>query len=137
MKSTLIEAGPVIALFDRDDQHHSRVLEFMRDFRGRLISTWPVLTEVSYMLDFNKETQLDFLDWVAEGGIEVVNLEQWQLIKVREVMERYADLPADFADASMIVTAEAHDLESIITLNSDFGVYKLSNGQYLSNLLHR
>ncbi|MCP9292168.1 MULTISPECIES: type II toxin-antitoxin system VapC family toxin [Gracilimonas] len=131
----MIDAGPVIALFDRDDQHHSRVLEFMRDFRGRLISTWPVLTEVSYMLDFNKETQLNFLDWVAEGGIEVVNLEQWQLIKVREVMERYADLQADFADASLIVTAEARDLESIITLDSDFEVYKLSNGQYLSNLL--
>ncbi len=135
MISTLIDAGPVIALFDKDDQHHTSVLEFMREFRGRLISTWPVLTEVSYMLDFNKETQLDFLDWVAEGGIEVVNLEQWQLIKVREVMDRYADLPADFADASLIVSAEARDVESIITLDSDFGVYKLSNDRYLTNLL--
>ncbi|WP_421774108.1 type II toxin-antitoxin system VapC family toxin [Gracilimonas sp.] len=135
MISTLIDAGPIIALFDNSDQHHARVLEFMKGFRGRLISTWPVLTEVSYMLDFNKETQLDFLSWVSEGGIEVVNLEQWQIIKVREVMERYADLPADFADASLIVTAEARDLESIITLDSDFGVYKLSNGKHLSNLL--
>ena len=135
MISTLIDAGPIIALFDRDDQHHSRVLEFMREFRGRLISTWPVLTEVSYMLDFNKETQLDFLSWVSEGGIEVVSLEQWQIIKVREVMEKYADLPADFADASLIVTAENRSLDAIITLDSDFEVYKLNNGDHLSNLL--
>ena len=135
MINALIDAGPVIALFDKNDQYHSQVLEFMKGFSGRLISTWPVLTEVSYMLDFNKETQLDFLSWVAEGGIEIANLEQWQLMKLREVMNRYSDLPADLADASLIVTAEERDLESIITLDSDFEVYKLSNSQYLTNLL--
>ncbi len=135
MISTLIDAGPVIALFDKDDQHHQRVMDFMKDFRGRLISAWPVLTEVSYMLDFNKQTQLDFLDWVGEGGIELYNLEQWRLIKVREIMNTYSDLPADLADASLLVTAEVKNLNSIISLDSDFSVYKLSRGKSLRNLL--
>ncbi|HET8865742.1 MAG TPA: pilus assembly protein, partial [Gracilimonas sp.] len=89
MTSALIDAGPIIALFDKDDQHHQKMMKFMKSFEGRLISTWPALTEVSYMLDFNKQTQLDFIDWVGEGGIELYNLEQWQLIKVREVVEKY------------------------------------------------
>jgi predicted nucleic acid-binding protein len=134
--SVLIDAGPIIALFDKDDQYHQQVIEFMKDFKGRLISTWPVLTEVSYMLDFNKETQLDFINWVGEGGIEIFNLEQWQLLKIREVMSTDVDLPADFADASLIVAADANDLESIITLDRDFEVYKLRNGAYLSTLLN-
>jgi len=133
--STLIDAGPIIALFDKDDQHHQRVMDFMKDFRGRLISTWPVMTEVSYMLDFNKLTQIDFLDWVGEGGIELYNLEQWQLMKVREIMNTYSDLPADLADASLLVTAEVKNLNSIISLDSDFSVYKLSRGKSLRNLL--
>lgn len=135
MISTLIDAGPIIALFDKDDQHHQRVMDFMKDFRGRLISTWPVMTEVSYMLDFNKLTQIDFLDWVGEGGIELYNLEQWQLMKVREIMNTYSDLPADLADASLLVTAEVKNLNSIISLDSDFSVYKLSRGKSLRNLL--
>lgn len=135
MINTLIDAGPIIALFDKDDQYHGEVMDFMKDFEGRLISTWPVLTEVSYMLDFNKQTQLDFLDWIGAGGIELYNLEQWQLIKLREIMNRYADLPADFADASLFVIAEARDLDSIISLDSDFQVYKLKSGKYLTNLL--
>lgn len=135
MTSALIDAGPVIALFDKDDEYHQKVMEFMKGFEGRLISTWPVLTEVSYMLDFNKQTQLDFIDWVAEGGIELYNLEQWQLIKVREIVDKYSDLPADFADASLIVAAQAKNLEEIISLDSDFNVYRMSNGDSLINLL--
>lgn len=49
----------------------------MREYEGRLISTWPVITEVCYMLDFSIETQLDFLGWLRNGGIEIQNLEQW------------------------------------------------------------
>lgn len=107
----------------------------MEGFEGRLISTWPVLTEVSYMLDFNKQTQLDFIDWVGEGGIELYNLEQWQLIKVREIIEKYSDLPADFADASLLVAAQAKNLDEIISLDSDFNIYRLDNGDTLTNLL--
>lgn len=135
MTSALIDAGPIIALFDKDDQYHQKVMGFMEGFKGRLISTWPVLTEVSYMLDFNKQTRLDFIDWVGEGGIELYNLEQWQLIKIREIVDKYSDLPADFADASLIVAAEAKNLDEIISLDSDFNIYRLKNGDSLTNLL--
>lgn len=136
MKSTIIDAGPVIALFDRDDQHHQNMMNFLRGFEERLISTWPVLTEVSYMLDFNKQVQLDFLSWVSEGGIEVMGLEQWQLLKIREIMDKYSDLSADFAYASLLVAAESRKIDSIISLDSDFEVYRLPTGEGLTNLLN-
>lgn len=135
MKSTLIDAGPIIALFDNSDQYHERVFTFMKTFEGRLITTWPVLTEVCYMLDFNSETQLNFLDWIIKGGIDVHNLEQWQLKSIRETLDTYSDLPADLADVTLLETAESKYLTSIITLDKDFSVYKLNNGQFLKNLL--
>jgi predicted nucleic acid-binding protein len=133
--SALIDAGPIIALFDKDDQYHESVIGFMQSFQGRLISTWPVLTEVSYMLDFNKQTQLDFISWVAEGGIQLFDLEQWHLTKLREILSTYDDLPADFADASLIVAAESLKIEAILTLDSHFNVYRLKNKNVLQNLL--
>lgn len=135
MRNTLIDAGPIIALFDNSDQYHERVLDFMKTFEGKLISTWPVLTEVCYMLDFNKETQLDFLDWVIMGGIDVHNLEQWQLNSIRSMMKTYSDLPADLADTTLLEVAESRGLSSIITLDKDFSVYKLVNGRFLESLL--
>ena len=135
MIRTLIDAGPIIALFDNSDQYHEQVLDFIKTFEGKLISTWPVLTEVCYMLDFNKETQLDFLDWVLQGGIDIHNLEQWQLSSIRNMMKTYSDLPADLADTTLLEVAETRGVSSIITLDKDFSVYKLKNGHYLKNLL--
>lgn len=107
----------------------------MSVYEGRLISTWPVLTEISFMLDFSKETQLDFLDWVKDGGIEIHNLEQWQLSGIREKMVKYSDLPADFADATLLEAAETRNVEHIITLDRDFSVYRLPDNRSLINLL--
>ncbi len=135
MKNALIDAGPIIALFDKDDQYHEEVMQFMEEYEGRLVSTWPVLTEVSYMLDFNNQTRLNFIDWVGEGGIELCGLEQWHLFKIRGIMSQYEDLPADFANASLIVAAEEKKLDSIITLDSDFTVYRLLGGAALVNLM--
>ena len=137
MKSSLIDAGPLIALFDRSDQHHQRVIQFLKSYKGRLITTWPVLTEVCYMLDFSIETQLDFLNWISDGGVEVYELKQWQIGSIHDVMEKYADLPADFADASLLQVAEEMELNLIITIDRDFEVYRNQKGKSLKNLLKR
>lgn len=135
MRSSLIDAGPVIALFDNSDQYHKKVLNFLKDYEGRLISTWPVLTEVSYMLDFSIKTQFDFLNWIRDGGVEIHNLEQWQIGGIAEKMQKYSDLPADFADASLLEVAESRDIKSILTLDRDFDIYRLPNGEKFINLL--
>lgn len=136
MKSSLIDAGPLIALFDNSDQYHLKVLNFLREYEGRLISTWPVLTEVCYMLDFNTQTQFDFLNWIRDGGIEIHNMEQWQIGVIREKMEKYSDLPADFADTTLLEIAESRDIENIITIDRDFSVYRLSGNKSFTNLLN-
>ena len=135
MINSLIDAGPIIALFDSSDQHHNRVLSFIKDYRGRLTTTWPVLTEVCYMLDFSRKTQLDFLDWIMAGGLDIYNIQKWQIGGIREWFERYSNLPADLADCTLMEVAESENIESIITLDRDFSVYKLNNGKYLNNLI--
>jgi len=135
MQNSLIDAGPIIALFDKSDQYHQKVLTYMKEYSGRLVTTWPVITEVCYMIDFSRETQLDFLDWIIAGGIDVHILKKWQLAGIRSYFLKYSDLPADLADCTLLEVAESENLDSILTLDRDFNVYKLSNGRYLKNLL--
>ncbi|PKD44628.1 type II toxin-antitoxin system VapC family toxin [Rhodohalobacter barkolensis] len=135
MKNSLIDAGPIIALFDNTDQHHEKVLSFLKEYHGRLTTTWPVLTEACYMLDFNRNTQLDFIDWIIAGGLDVYNLQHWQIGAVRDWFVKYSDLPADLADCTLLEAAESQNIDSIITLDQDFSVYKLNNGKYLNNLI--
>ena len=134
-KRAVIDSGPLIALFDKDDSHHTKVMEFFKGFSGKLYSTLPVVTEVSHMLDFNVSTQIDFLKWVAIGAIELAEMTEKDLVQVCTLTEKYSDIPMDFADASLILIAEKLQVQFCISLDSDFYIYRtLSNG-YLENLL--
>lgn len=131
----LIDSGPLIALFDRSDRHHERVLEFLKGFDGHLLSTWPVLTEVSHLLDFNLRVQIDFLRWVERGAVEVADLSRNDLGEIVEMMERYLNVPMDLADATLLYVAQKKGIRQIVTLDRDFEIYRAVPGGMLENLL--
>ena len=67
--AVVVDSGPCVALFDRDDSHHKAAVEFVRRQRRReLLSTLAVVTEVMYLLDFSLQAQTDFLTWVNSGA---------------------------------------------------------------------
>lgn len=135
MRSILIDAGPIIALFDRDDQYHITVLDFLKNYDGRLISTWPVITEAAHLLDFNVQTQMDFLEWIELGGVTLFDVHPVHFTEIRRLTKKYSDLPSDLADITLIITAQEMNLGDILTLDSDFMVYRTKNGGYFRRVL--
>ena len=134
MKNTLVDAGPLIALFDKDDIYHKQILEFLKSYNCHLYTTWPVITETLYVLSFSTEVQLDFLSWLDRGGLRVLNFDQSILKRVIDLTKKYNDLAADFADASLVAVAEREDIKDIISIDSDFNVYKTEKGTFLNNI---
>ncbi|MCL2283914.1 MAG: hypothetical protein FWC26_11420 [Fibromonadales bacterium] len=67
--TVLVDAGPLIALFDKDDFYHKSIKRFMLANDFKLITTIAVITETSHMLDFNVQTQIDFLKWINDRGL--------------------------------------------------------------------
>ena len=133
--TTLIDSGPLIALFDRGDRHHERVKTFLKTYDGKLLTTWPVLTEVSHMLDFNLHAQLDFLRWVELGGVELYEIAQKELTEMIELMQKYSDIPMDLADASLMYIAHKEGIDTIVSIDSDFDIYRTLKKSFLKNLL--
>ena len=95
MQSMLVDAGPLIALFDKSDHYHERAVSFLKKHQGLLITTWPVITEVSHMLDFSTKTQINFLTWINRGGLQIFDLEFYHLIRVIELSEKFQDVPME------------------------------------------
>mgnify|MGYP001370437254 CR=1 FL=1 len=134
MPSILVDTGPLIALLDRSDKHHRKVSAYIRLFRGRLLTTWPVLTEVCHFLP--ARTQIDFLTWAAGGGLQVMELPEAALASVRASMEKYLDLPMDLADGSLLWLAEQTGITQILTIDiKDFSAYRLADGKALTPVL--
>lgn len=124
MLKTIIDSGPLIALFDRSDKYHSKVLDFIKSYRGKLITSWAVITEVSHMLDFNLQVQIDFLKWCEVGGIEIYNISQEEISNIRIMMEKYIDIPMDLADGTLMYIANKENIKNIVSIDSDFDIYR-------------
>ncbi len=135
MQSTLIDAGPLIALFDKNDRFHEVTKEFLRGYSGSLMTTWPVITETSHMLDFHVAVQIDFLKWLEREAIHIIHLQREHVRRLIELSEKYADLPMDLADGSLVVVAEMTNIRDIITIDSDYAIYRTKDKQGFTNLL--
>ena len=136
MQKTIIDSGQLIALFDRSDKYHKSVLDFMKSYKGKLITSWAVITEVSHMLDFNLHVQIDFLKWCEIGGVEVYNITQDEISNIRIMMEKYIDIPMDLADGTLMYIANKENIKNIVSIDSDFDIYRTLKKQSLDNLLN-
>ena len=134
MRNTLIDAGPLIALFNMNDTYHKQIIEFLKEYEGILTSTWPVLTEVSYMLAFNVNAQIDFLKWVHLGGVKIKDIENNGIARIIKLIEKYSDVPMDLADASLVYISEKNNIKEIITRDTNYYIYRTIHKEMIKNI---
>lgn len=131
MRSVLIDSGPLAALFNHRDRHHGRALEFFKSLGGatHCHTTWEVISEVSYFLDFSADAQGDLLDWLHQshtaGLTSIAAFGIDDLPAVARMMRKYSDRPMDLADASLVWLASRIGVTDIATIDrADFAVYR-------------
>ena len=134
MRNVLIDAGPLIGLFDRSDKYHLKAVHFIEDFRGFLWTTWPVITEVCHMLDYSTKVQLAFLEWIDRGALQIFSLGDSHISRIIELSRKFSDVPMDLADATLIVASEEKNIKEIASIDSDFYVYRDMRNKYLTNI---
>lgn len=136
MKNTLIDAGPLIALFNRNDKYHQKIKDFIKTYDGVLTTSWPVVTEVCHMLDFNINAQIDFLKWVKLGGIRIEDIKSTEIERIIQLSEKYSDIPVDLADASLVIISERLKIKEIITIDSDYCIYRTTQKEMIRNIFY-
>mgnify|MGYP003374100667 FL=1 len=123
MRGIVVDSGPLIALFDGSDRYHAAAVRFVEENREPLITNLPVVTEVVYVLDFSGEAQRDFLGW-AQRALAIDAGTVADLTRIRAILAKYADLPADFADASLVALCERLKIWDVASVDRDFTVYR-------------
>ena len=125
MKKILIDSGPLIALFDRSDKYHQSAIKFIKNNKLPLITTIASITETLHLLDFNRNAQIDFLEWINNGALEIHNIEISDFDRIKELTEKYSDLPMDFADSCLVFLAEKLNINTVVTIDRDFSIYRI------------
>jgi uncharacterized protein len=119
-----VDTGPIVALFDKEDDNYGICKETFKGIREPLVTTCPVLTEAFYLLDFSSRVQDDLWEFIERGVVTVYDLDKALGRTCRDLMKQYRDLPMDFADASLVAVADRENIRTIFTLDDDFKIYR-------------
>jgi Predicted nucleic acid-binding protein, contains PIN domain len=134
LSTILIDAGPLIALFDRDDKYHKDIVGFIKDKKYKFVTTTAVITEVTHMLDFSVDAQILLLEWIMKDGVIFHDIQQRDINRIIELTRKYRDRPMDFADASLVIAAERTGIREIISIDSDFDIYRILGKERIRNV---
>jgi predicted nucleic acid-binding protein len=135
MPAAIIDTGPLVAFFDRAERHHRWALAQVESLEAPLLVCEPVLAETMYLLGAMTGTEDAVLELVQNGALSIAFRVQDEAPALRRLLRKYRDRPMSFADACIVRMAELHDRHAVLTLDSDFAVYR-KHGRMPMTLLH-
>jgi predicted nucleic acid-binding protein len=102
------------------------VVARLEGFTGRLVTTSAVITEAMHFVAMSEQGPRLLAEFVVASGTEVYDLcRPPELPEAVSLMEKYIDTPMDFADATLVLLAEALDVRDILTLDRrGFSTYR-------------
>lgn len=137
MTTWLLDTGPAVAYLDPRDTFHQAVASSLDSFTGQLVTTSAVITETMYFLGSVAGGPALLAELVASSGMHIHDFSQ--ALELREAvlrMDRYRDIPMDYADATLVLLAERLDVLEIFTLDRrGFAAFRTSEGAGFTNVL--
>jgi uncharacterized protein len=122
----LLDTGALVSLLDRSQTHHHACRRLFDDWEGAVVSTEAVLTEATHLLAGVHGGTASCVEFFLAGGAVLVPSTTASLRRVRRLLDRYADLPMDFADATLVALAEELGSNVVFTTDrTDFSIYRL------------
>ena len=121
----LLDTGGLVGLLDRSQTLHQACAESYAMWEGPVVTTEAVITESTHLLSGIPRGSVACLDFVLRSDVVVVSLSTAALRRCRDLLEKYSDLPMDFADSTLVVLAEELDTNLVFTVDRDFHVYRI------------
>jgi predicted nucleic acid-binding protein len=128
-RDVLLDTGPLVAVLDARDQWHARCVAVWPAVIGRCLTAEAVVTEACHLTLRGGGTAHAPLDFLLGAEIPILGLETGGHRRVASLMRRYATLPMDFADASLVALSEALEIATLFTTDRrGFSTYRPARG---------
>ena len=126
----LVDTGPLVAILRPDDVNHTRCADQAQALAYPFFTSWPVLTEAAWLLQRTPNGVSKLLEQVERGLVRPLDLDAGAVPWIRTFVEKYRDLGAQLADASLCYLGEREHIDVVFTLDRrDFSVYRTRQNQ--------
>lgn len=133
--SVIVDTGPLVALLNRRERHHSWVAKVMDTIEPPMFTCDAVLSEACFLLRNVHSGQDKILELVARGLVRSDFHVMAEVDAARILMKRYANVPMSLADACLVRMTELEHRCVVLTLDSDFKIYRRNKRQLIPILL--
>jgi predicted nucleic acid-binding protein len=120
----LLDTGPLVSFLASGLRHHAWACEQWKLLRPPLLTCEPVLTEAAFLLKREGREADAIFALLERGAIRVAINVQDEQADLRALMHRYRNKPMSLADACLVRLAELHTGGEVLTLDSDFPIYR-------------
>lgn len=117
------DTSGLFALLNRKDPAHEQAKAVVLESSGPFLVPAGILAEIAYLVErrLGVDVLNSFLEDLQSGGLTLECGEE-DLPRVRELVQRYADLSLGFADSSVIACAERNGGKALTLDRRDFEV---------------
>ncbi|MGC1415597.1 MAG: PIN domain-containing protein [Candidatus Acidiferrum sp.] len=124
MKPVLLDTGVIVALLDRSEHAHLACAKAVHELRSPLVTCEAVLAESCYLLRNLPGAPEVIIENVVAGIFQIPFQISKEAAGVKQVLRKYRDRKIDLADACLILLANEFETADILTLDSDFAIYR-------------
>lgn len=135
MKPVLVDTGCIVALLDRSERNHEQCVQAIARLEAPLLTCEAVIAESCYLLRKLKGAQEAVFQNIAEGQFLLPFRLADNITQVAVLLEKYSDVPMSLADACLVAMAPEYATGAILTLDSDFLIYRWAGDRPLDPLV--
>ena len=123
----LLDTGAFVALVDRSERRHADCVRVLEAWNGGIVTTEAVVTETLHLAGPRWAAQKQCLELLLRGAFVMVPASPASLLRVAALMEKYRDVPMDYADATLVALGEEIGSDAVFTLDRrGFSAYRLN-----------
>ena len=135
MPAAIVDTGPLVAFLDRAERHHRWVAERIESLDAPLLVCEPVLAEAMHLLARFSKAQDALFGLFENGALTIAFHIDEHISALRKLHQKYRDRPMSLADACIVRMAEIFDRHAVLTLDTDFLIYR-KHGRVPLALIH-
>jgi predicted nucleic acid-binding protein len=124
VKPVLLDTGVIVALVDRSERFHESCAKAIRDLEAPLVTCEAVIAEACYLVRNLPGAAEAIIENIAAGIFQIPFQLSQETNGVRQALRKYRDRQIDLADACLIRLADQFETPEILTLDSDFKIYR-------------
>lgn len=124
IRHVIVDTGPLVAAINRRDAFHPWMLDMLAQIESPMLTCEAVISEACFLLRHHFTGVQTVLGWLDREIISIPFRLAEEVSRVRQMMSAYADVPMSLADACLVRMSEKIEKSSVLTLDSDFQIYR-------------